>query len=128
MTSLKCSASCRHFSVNSSHLTRFGSPISCQYSVAVHTQPSFRRSCLTLSCENCFPNRWLTLLVSSGAVNSSCCSISASIKFIISMLTPLAGRPVFRAFSRDCLSSYLLRNLIKPHQLIFTWQGFARSL
>lgn len=119
MTLLKCSASCRHFSANSSRLTQFGSRISWQYLVAVHTQPSFLRSRLTLSCENCFPNRWLTLPVSSGAVISSFFSISESMKFIISILTPSAGRPVFGAFSRDCLSSYLLRNLIKPHRLIF---------
>ena len=120
MTSLNCSASCRHFSANSSRLIRFGSRISWQYLVVVHTQPSFRRSRLTLSCENSFSNRWLTLLVSSGDVISSFRSTSASMKFIISMLTPSTGRPVFGAFSRDCLSSYLLRNLIKPHRLIFT--------
>ena len=113
-----CSFSRRHFSLNSSRLTLLDSRISWQYLVPVCTQPSFRWRRLTFSCENWNPKCRRILLVSSGEVNSSFLSISVSIKFISSIVTPWDGRPDLGAFSSDCLSWYRLKNLMMLQRLI----------
>lgn len=120
ITSLNCSFSQRHFSLNRRRLTRSDSQISWQYFVPVGTQPSFRRRRLTFCDENCTLKRSRILLASSGEVNSSLLSISASIKFRSSIVTPRGGHPDLAALSSDFLSWNFLRNLITLQQLIFT--------
>ena len=118
ITLLNCWFSRRHFSLNSNRLILLGSRISWQYLVPVCTQPSFRRRHPTFSFENCNPKCRRILLVSSGEVNSSFLSISVSMKFISSIVTPWGGCPDFGAFSSDCLSWYRFKNLMMLQRLI----------
>ena len=127
ITLLNCSFSQRHFSLNSNCLILLGSRISWQYLVPVCIQPSFHRRRPTFSFENCNPKCRRILLVSSGEVNSSFLSISVSMKFISSIITPWGGRPDFGAFSSDCLSWYHLKNLTMLQRL-FLISSSARIL
>lgn len=120
ITSLNCSFSRRQFSLNCRRLTQLGSQISWQYFVPVGTHPSFCPRRLTFCDKNCTPKCSRILLVSSSEVSSSLLSISASIKFISSIVMPRGGRPDLAAFSSDFVSWNLLKNLITHQWLIFT--------
>ena len=104
VTSSNCSSSCKHFWLNSRCLMQFGSMISWQYFVLVHTQSSFCLRRLIFGWENLVSNWSLIPLVSSGTVILSFLSILVSRKFIVSKVTSPVGWPLLGAFSSNCLS------------------------